>query len=393
MTTCPHCGKLAVDAFEYDEQLGDSQSVCMNCGMVLSTGRYTSNENPWIPQSSATEFRQYNSLPSAYVEINKTETRPSRGFLSTVKRLRCFSSVVGMNSEMLKGAESLFESVFHHSDFKHALLSKKAVMAGVCIYIICRQYDWPVSLNYICHTVGCPLGEFVSVKQKIMSHFNITITSLSIEEHIRASCQSKGFSEDNLTTIEQIIQLCKKVWLVDGRRPEPLVAVAAYLTWKADDCMPRINTTFKQFCSKFGFTCGGKGSANQRLSEITRVIVLLGQEIPWLTPSMMSVKTVPLHLKDILKYQNSLLHTAIEKLDGKSAADEESEDECRLTSASIGVKCEVDAAPENSDNIGDSVTKQKCLKRSILSIDSSLPSYDDLSDTAHKRSKVDNYDN
>ena len=313
---CSHCGALAVEWEGYDGQAdGGSQRVCRQCGLVTEEGSFTNDCTFDQPQlASSNEFRHFaRSLPSTFVTRNTSHKVP-KGKKHGLQRVRQYADVLHCSSAITQQASELFEQVYMIQQIKTQLNETKAVVAGCCLYIICRNTSWPVTVTDMSEITSCEPCKFVSWTKKVVEAMNIELKHLDIMDMISSVCAA--LSEEVRNTTQEIVKVCREVYLSEGRRPHSVIIASAYHAWRGLDFLKRGRVKLVGFIKQYNLhTNAGYhvATVRQRSKEIANLLCKLAKELPWVSDST-NETTFHEHICDVLKYQKSLMASALAKL-------------------------------------------------------------------------------
>ncbi|XP_030057812.1 transcription factor IIIB 50 kDa subunit [Microcaecilia unicolor] len=357
---CPDCG--SADIVE-DAHYSQNQLVCADCGYILTEGllTHTLTEEGFLQEVRFTDSTGQNE------SLSKRK-------LHGMKRVRDLCKVLRLPSTFEDTAVSYYERVFDHASYHLVNIKKKEVLIGCCVYVTCRQHNWPLTMGTICSLIYAGQEKFASIYLRLLQTLKLDVPALSLKDLVMTHCKNfrlfeqsssvpAHFSEDMQRVVErtlQIVELASETWLVTGRHPIPIITAAAYLAWQSLCPSKRLSCTLHHFCKLANVDM--PPPANQRLKEIHAVLLKMASQLPWLSMLNISKKTVVQHVGDILKHRsfllNKSLHDCAEVTQDNSHA-VEAEDPGNLAIAMVGETSEV-------IHQGDLCKKQNAAKRSFL---------------------------
>ena len=308
-SSCGEAGTLVWDGYEGQEECGTLR-VCNACGAVEEEGAPTYSDFG-TGFGNSQEFRGYaRSLPTKYVRYNHKSV--AKGKLSGIQKTKDVASIMGLSTAMTLEATELFEKVYYEDSILYVHIDSKLIIAGCCVYIICRQHGWPVLMKYVAEIVNCQLSQFARWKKTITALFSITLPTIDPEELIPATCNKAGLSKTVEGLMGSIIQLCQKAWIAEGRDPGSVVCAASYIAWQAEEPVTRRKTSVKKFCDNYHVPF--KRIYRARLSEMRSMMCELTSQIPWVNKDEVTPMSVAMYVKDVCTYQKQLLAGALAKV-------------------------------------------------------------------------------
>ena len=310
---CSNCGESALVWEGYDGQ-EDSGTlrVCSTCGTVAEEGAPTYSEYQGGGGfGNSQEFRGYaRSLPTKYVQYNHKSV--GKGKLAGIQKTKEVASILGLTTAMTLEATDLFEKVYYQDTVLHKHIDNKLVIAGCCVYIVCRQHGWPILTKYVAEIVNCEHSQLVHWKIVITKLLGITLSSVDPEQLIPATCNKAGLSKTVEGLMCSIIQLCQKSWITDGRDPGSVLTAASYIAWQAEEPHVRRKTSMKKFCDicRVPF----KMSYCKRMMEMKDMLCELAWQIPFVSKDEVMPANVAMYVKDVCSYKKQLLASALAKI-------------------------------------------------------------------------------
>lgn len=339
--TCPSCH--SENSIEEDFTNGEQILVCVNCGVVVENGFLTANgtvqneQNSYVPKSNSgyTELN-LKSIPNG-IRQHLSGRRNCAGLKAGLSVLKNLSSKFQLPVYMSGEAKSLFLLAFKNEHFRLKPISFKGFLAAVCVYVKMRQSNWPVSVNNICSTMCCTKEDIINPMNQLSKHMNITFQSPPIEDLVDQflgclKLKDETEKEDLTKKTLEVLQLCRDCWLSTGRSPRACIFGAAYLVWKAS-LSSRSKVSLKDFLKLTEITkCA---SLEKFVRDLTKCLVKLAKEIPWVSDNEVSSSNITHYLSDILKYSTTLRVQAIEKQ--KNICNEESVLDCDINESGFDV--------------------------------------------------------
>ncbi|XP_037227584.1 transcription factor IIIB 50 kDa subunit isoform X1 [Falco biarmicus] len=306
--SCPACGSAAlVEDAHYAQQ----QLVCAACGCVLAEGLLT---------TTYTEEEHLREV--AYSQSTGQKEQLSRCLQRGIKRVQDLCKVLQLPTVFEETAVSYFQRALQHPSFHLVSLEKKELLGGCCVFVTCRQHNWPLMMGTICSLLYAKQELFASVYLSLQKELGLSVPALSLADLVKTHLNSfrlfqhatdipAPFVEDKETMVTrtmQIVELASETWLVTGRHPVPIVMAAAFLSWQSLQPAARLACTFARFCKLAGVDL--PPPAHLRLKELLDILLRMASQLAWLRMFNMDKKTVVKHIGDLLQHRIFLLKNA-----------------------------------------------------------------------------------
>ena len=314
---CPACGENAVIK---DDKEG--QFVCEECGVVVESGILV---NSLGFSESAGPSGNHNSLPTEYYNRNSQSMLKPLRFAS--RRVKEVGQALKFTPPMIEEATFLFKDVYYAKSIFNQSLNVKETVAISCVYIIGRQYGWPLAKTTMSGIGQKTIGEIVHWTNIVTELKDITITAPDVEELIPAQLSRWDLPQSIEVNAVKILQMVKSTWVSAGKNRLSVVQAAIYIAYEAERCKKEKKgpLNFKVFCKEVNDKYIPSGSCWKLVKSIKTVLCRLGAEIPWIGSSC-TASNLPCHLGDILQYQKTLLYDILKqhRTDEKDSSDSNS---------------------------------------------------------------------
>ncbi|KAH0623177.1 hypothetical protein JD844_031217 [Phrynosoma platyrhinos] len=299
---CPDCGSLEIVE---DSHYSQNQLVCADCGFILTEGLLTT-------------------------------TFADEGHLQGIKRVRDLCRVLRLPSLFEDTAVSYYQKAVKHPCFCLVSLEKKEVIVGCCVFVTCRQHNWPLTMGTVCLLLYTNKEMFTATYLQFLKEMSLDVPSLSLIDLLKAHVNSfKLFKESSgippkfvehkeqlMNRTIQMMELASETWLVTGRHPIPIVMAAAFLAWQSLKPVDRLTCTFSKFCELAGTDT--PGPARQRLKELQNILLQMASHLGWLRVLKLNRRTVVKYVGDLLQHRCVLLQTAFSRMDSTEGCSLES---------------------------------------------------------------------
>ncbi|NXL56856.1 BRF2 factor, partial [Chordeiles acutipennis] len=305
---CPGCGSAALLE---DAHYAQQQLVCAACGCVLAEGLLTST---YTDRQHLRDIRIISEAAWADLE--------GRCLLTGIRRVQDLCKVLQLPAVFEETAVSYFQRALQHPSFHLVSLEKKELLGGCCVFVTCRQHNWPLTMGTICSLLYAKQELFASVYLSLQKELELSVPALSLADLVKTHLNSfqlfqhtadipAPFVEDKekmITRTMQIVELASETWLVTGRHPVPIVTAAAFLSWQSLQPAARLTCTLARFCKLAGVDL--PPPAHLRLKELLEILLRMASQLAWLRVFKMDKKTVVKHIGDLLQHRIFLLKNA-----------------------------------------------------------------------------------
>ncbi|XP_039420272.1 transcription factor IIIB 50 kDa subunit [Corvus cornix cornix] len=316
---CPECGSAAlVEDAHYAQQ----QLVCAACGCVLAEGLLT---------TTYTEEEHLREV--AYSQSTGQKEQLSRCLQRGIRRVQDLCKVLQLPAVFEETAVSYFQRALQLPAFHLVSLEKKELLGGCCVFVTCRQHNWPLTMGTICSLLYAKQDLFASVYLSLQKELGLSVPALSLADLVTTHLNSfrlfqpaanvpAPFLEDKeklLARTMGIVELASETWLVTGRHPVPIVTAAVFLAWQSLRPGPRLSCPLARFCRLAGVDL--PPPAHLRLKELLEILLGMASHLSWLRGFTLDKKTVVKHIGDLLQHRVFLLKNAFSQQDGEEQHD------------------------------------------------------------------------
>ncbi|NWW78592.1 BRF2 factor, partial [Climacteris rufus] len=316
---CPECGSAAlVEDAHYAQQ----QLVCAACGCVLAEGLLT---------TTYTDEEHLREV--AYSQSTGQKEQLSRCLQRGIRRVQDLCKVLQLPAVFEETAVSYFQRALQLPSFHLVSLEKKELLGGCCVFVTCRQHNWPLTMGTICSLLYAKQDLFASVYLSLQKELGLSVPALSLADLVTTHLNSfrllqpaagvpAPFLEDKerlLARTLAIVELASEAWLVTGRHPVPVVTAAAFLAWQSLRPGPRLSCPLARFCRLAGVDL--PPPAHLRLKELLEILLGMASQLAWLRAFHLDKKTVVKHIGDLLQHRAFLLRKAFCQQDGQEQQD------------------------------------------------------------------------
>ncbi|NWW64798.1 BRF2 factor, partial [Ifrita kowaldi] len=326
---CPECGS---EALVEDAHYAQQQLVCAACGCVLAEGLLT---------TTYTEEEHLREV--AYSQSTGQKEQLSRCLQRGIRRVQDLCKVLQLPAVFEETAVSYFQRALQLPAFHLVSLEKKELLGGCCVFVTCRQHNWPLTMGTVCSLLYAKQDLFASVYLSLQKELGLSVPALSLADLVTTHLNSGGDlrlsprcrsappapaprppparedKEKLLARTMGIVELASEAWLVTGRHPVPIVTAAAFLAWQSLQPGPRLSCPLARFCRLAGVDL--PPPAHLRLKELLEILLGMASQLSWLRGFTLDKKTVVKHIGDLLQHRVFLLKNAFSQQDGDEQQD------------------------------------------------------------------------
>ncbi|CAL1527530.1 unnamed protein product, partial [Lymnaea stagnalis] len=294
----------------------DERKVCRGCGSILAESDLVGEEFFGVSRS------YMNTLPTYANKAQKLKgLLAGHNKISILHDKLCFSEVI--KAEALE----MFEKVFYKKEVFYAQIVTKENIAAACLFIVCRLHDIPICLTHFKPHLD-KFSAFTKANKKVLKYLDITLPHMNTSSQVSHYLEGHGFDSKMVDKVKDILFLCRQAWLTQGRAREGLIVIALYYAYLSVG-QGKGKVTLNKFREMYKFPAV---SSNLH-KECNNLFLKLARTLPWVSGSIITMKTLYRYIDDILKYQNSLFHLAF-KRDYMSSSSDNAENSC--TESSVG---------------------------------------------------------
>uniref|UniRef100_A0A8C0UCH4 BRF2ral transcription factor IIIB subunit n=1 Tax=Cyanistes caeruleus TaxID=156563 RepID=A0A8C0UCH4_CYACU len=253
----------------------------------------------------------------------------SRCLQRGIRRVQDLCKVLQLPVVFEETAVSYFQRALRLPAFHLLSLEKKELLGGCCVFVTCRQHNWPLTMGTICSLLYARQDLFAGVYLSLQKELGLSVPALSLADLVTTHLNSfrllqpsanvpAPFLEDKeklLGRTMAIVELASETWLVTGRHPVPIVTAAAFLAWQSLRPGPRLSCPLARFCRLAGVDL--PPPAHLRLKELLEILQGMASQLSWLRGFDLDKKTVVKHIGDLLQHRVFLLKNAFSQQDGE----------------------------------------------------------------------------
>ncbi|NWU06518.1 BRF2 factor, partial [Cephalopterus ornatus] len=267
----------------------------------------------------------------AYSQSTGQKEQLSRCLQRGIRRVQDLCKVLQLPAAFEETAVSYFQRALQLPAFHLVSLEKKELLGGCCVFVTCRQHNWPLTMGTICSLLYAKQELFAGVFLSLQKELGLSVPALSLADLVKTHlssfrlCQPSAevpapFLEDREKLVARtvgIVELASEAWLVTGRHPVPVVTAAAFLAWQSLRPRARLSCPLARFCRVAGVDL--PPPAHLRLKELLEILLGMASQLAWLRGFRLDKKTVVKHVGDLLQHRVFLLKSAF----GQERGDEQ----------------------------------------------------------------------
>ncbi|NXW65149.1 BRF2 factor, partial [Eurystomus gularis] len=269
----------------------------------------------------------------AYSQSTGQKEQLSRCLQRGIRRVQDLCKVLQLPTVFEETAVSYFQRALQHPSFHLVSLEKKELLGGCCVFVTCRQHNWPLTMGTICSLLYAKQELFAGVFLSLQKELELSVPALSLADLVKthlngfwlfqhAADVPAQFVEDKekmVTRTMQIVELASETWLVTGRHPIPIVTAAAFLSWQSLRPAARLSCPLARFCKLAAVDL--PPPAHLRLKELLEILLRMASQLAWLRVFNVDKKTVVKHIGDLLQHRIFLLKKAFRPEDEEEQHD------------------------------------------------------------------------
>ncbi|KAK3094963.1 hypothetical protein FSP39_008402 [Pinctada imbricata] len=291
---CPVCGEEAV----VNDHDGDVK-VCVECGSVVDDLVLTNDP------SKVLETLTYAPLGTLASKVKSSATeREYRGRQQALLEIRSICTQNQLSAEMETAVRDMFIKMYEEEHVKRSLADTKRLLGSACVYVVLRQFDFPITLKEFCIKNRILLHNVSSLYKMIMKKLDIQLPNQSVASLARGLLQQFNFSSSVISDALQVIDICRQAWLTTGHHRDGIIYVAGYYAY-AISKPENISLTFKDFCNRYKLR-----GHHIIFTKIKNVLHEFTDKLPW-SQGRGKKNYIVMNLRDVLKYQRTLYKTVL----------------------------------------------------------------------------------
>ena len=106
-----------------------------------------------------------------------------------LERVKEISRILRVHSEIEALALTYYKQAYEHESFIRVSLQKKEVLAGCCVLVSCRQFNWPITLGTIGFLLNADQMVVGGVYQEMVKILSIKAPIVNITDVMEGHCQ------------------------------------------------------------------------------------------------------------------------------------------------------------------------------------------------------------
>lgn len=288
---CKSCASLDVGM----ELMGaDERVICRSCGSVQAGENLVTDEFGTMTRSygnKSTTLPKYASTPSVV-----------KGQIAGHDKISLLQDKLCLSEAIKLEAIEMFDKVFPKKEVVRTNIRRKEHIAAACLFIVCRLHELPVCVTHFKPHLE-KLTFFTKGKNLITRSLNLTLPQMNFGTHVGGFLEGRGFDNQIVGKVRDILFLCRRAWLTEGRSREGLITLAVYYAYLNSNCNNEF-VSLNKFRKKFGFP----NVSNKLNKDCSQLLLKLARSLPWVDEKLLKPNTVYRYVDDIIKYQNSVFH-------------------------------------------------------------------------------------
>uniref|UniRef100_A0A8V5H2B3 TFIIB-type domain-containing protein n=1 Tax=Melopsittacus undulatus TaxID=13146 RepID=A0A8V5H2B3_MELUD len=173
---CPGCGS---GPLVQDAHYAQAQIVCSACGCVLAEGLLT-----------GTYGEERHQREVAYSQSTGQKEQLSRCLQRGIRRVQDLCKVLQLPALFEETAVSYVQRALQHPSFHLLSLEKKELLGGCCVFVACRQHNWPLTMGTICSLLYAKQELFASIFLSLQKELELSVPTLSLADLVKSHLNS-----------------------------------------------------------------------------------------------------------------------------------------------------------------------------------------------------------
>ena len=314
---CGHCGATASI-----EERGGLQ-VCCICGVVASESILDTQDTARdgqtyvaAPHDSYRQMLNAGALPRDCILRGDSAQRTPAWKTLSVNKITQLTTVLKLGADVKNLAFRYYEDLCMHGEqsIKHRNSAQKEIFCLACIYMACREYELPVTMDLITNTSEYNAHLCFAAVKEAVCILGICLKPHSVDSLVEAVLSQDLHSSVTVTEhakslTKQLLELMADLFLSQGRKPRALIMAVFYYVYKSEDFYKRRKLKWNQVVKNFKAVSKVKSLIKPALLELLK-------SIPWLSDEDQTEEMIPYYLKDIVRYKKVLIRDALRRTNG-----------------------------------------------------------------------------
>ena len=293
-----------------EDQDGDVvMRVCEACGSIISDFSLAPDDPTKLQQETKPSVT-LGQLASK-VKSHYSETEPV-GKTEILNVIKTFTRQNNLSQDIEKSAQSLYLKVYKHQSVISRSLEKKRLFGIACVYVVMRQFGYPVILREFCLKNRLNVHAVAHAQKCVIDISEIKLPFQSIEVLVGNILTQKGFDKEIMSDTLQVINICEKTWISGGVSRDHIVHLSAYYAWGISK-PSNMSVSYSEFCKRFKIM-----PSRKMYACIRKVLMQLVDKLPW-SQCKGKANYITVNLNEALKYHRTLINSASVELDKKDA--------------------------------------------------------------------------
>ncbi|EOA93242.1 Transcription factor IIIB 50 kDa subunit, partial [Anas platyrhynchos] len=126
----------------------------------------------------------------AYSQSTGQKEQLSRCMQRGIRRVQDLCKVLQLPSVFEETAVGYFQRALQHPAFHLVSLEKKELLGGCCVFVTCRQHNWPLTMGTICSLLYAKQELFAGVYLSVQKELGISVPALSLADLVKTHLSS-----------------------------------------------------------------------------------------------------------------------------------------------------------------------------------------------------------
>ncbi|KFV12260.1 Transcription factor IIIB 50 kDa subunit, partial [Tauraco erythrolophus] len=235
-----------------------------------------------------------------YSQSTGQKEQRSRCLQRGIRRVQDLCKVLQLPMVFGETAVSYFQRAVQHPSFHLVSLEKKELLGGCCVFVTCRQHNWPLTMGTICSLLYAS-GQ--DAPEQVTGPLAAISESCVGQDGWKSCWNAAGAGGHKHTQREPC---CYELLLSTLRQSQSLrksIPVGVSQPCVLRGPAARLTCPFARFCKLAGIDL--PPPAHLRLKELLDILLRMASQLAWLRVFNMDKKTVVKHIGDLLQHRIS----------------------------------------------------------------------------------------
>lgn len=102
-----------------------------------------------------------------------------------IKRIRDLCKVLRLPSLFEEVAVSYYQRAIEHASFHFVSLERKEMLVGCCVFVTCRQHNWPLTMGTLCLLLYAEKELFATTYLRLLKDLVLDVPALGLTDLVK----------------------------------------------------------------------------------------------------------------------------------------------------------------------------------------------------------------